>query len=72
MELHHHPERFEKLIRLFLRSAYVHQMVLLEEFERSGCQVHFLDQPIRQDSHDHLLLQIRGAVAESRVPGRCG
>src|SRR5262249_4538287 len=47
-----------------LARNYVHQMVLLEEFERSGCQVHFLDQPIRQDPHDHLLLQIRGAVAE--------
>jgi site-specific DNA recombinase len=39
-------------------------MVLLEEFERSGYQVHFLDQPVRHDPHDHLLLQIRGAVAE--------
>jgi site-specific DNA recombinase len=47
-----------------LARNYVHQMVLLEEFERSGCQVHVLDQPIRQDPHDHLLLQIRGAVAE--------
>ena len=47
-----------------LARNYVHQMVLLEEFERSGCQVHFLDQPIRQDPHDHFLLQIRGAVAE--------
>src|SRR6516165_1648588 len=47
-----------------LARNYVHQMVLLEEFERSGCQVQFLDQPLRQDPHDHLLLQIRGAVAE--------
>jgi site-specific DNA recombinase len=41
----------------------VHHMVLLEEFERAGCQVHVLDQPIRQDPHDHLLLPSRGAVA---------
>jgi site-specific DNA recombinase len=46
-----------------LARNYVHHMVLLEEFERTGCQVHFLDQPIRQDPHDHLLLQIHGAVA---------
>lgn len=42
----------------------VHQMVLLEEFERAGCRVEFLDRPRSQDPHDQLLLQIRGAVAE--------
>ena len=42
----------------------VRQMVLLEELERWGCQVLFLDRPMSQDPHDHLLLQIRGAVAE--------
>ena len=47
-----------------LARNYVHQMVLLEEFERSGCQVDFLDQPMSQDPQNHLLLQIRGAVAE--------
>jgi site-specific DNA recombinase len=47
-----------------LARHYVHQMVLLEELERGGCQVLFLDRPISQDPHDHLLLQIRGAVAE--------
>src|SRR4029453_1552008 len=46
-----------------LARNYVHQMVLLDEFERSGCQAHFLDQPIRQDPHDQLLLPMRGAVA---------
>ena len=39
-------------------------MVLLEEFARYGCQVDFLDQPIGQDPQHHLLLQMRGAVAE--------
>src|SRR6516165_2869398 len=46
-----------------LARNYVHQMVLLEEFEQYGCQVDFLDQPISQDPQNHLLLQIRGAVA---------
>jgi site-specific DNA recombinase len=47
-----------------LARNYVHQMVLLEEFEQQGCQVDFLDRPMSQDPHDQLLLQIRGAVAE--------
>jgi len=47
-----------------LARNYVHQMVLLEEWERSGCKVEFLDHPMSQDPHDQLLLQIRGAVAE--------
>jgi site-specific DNA recombinase len=39
-------------------------MLLLEEWEKCGCRVEFLDHPISQDPHDQLLLQIRGAVAE--------
>src|SRR5262252_7662590 len=47
-----------------LARNYVHQMVLIEEWERAGCRVEFLDRPMSQDPHDQLLLQIRGAVAE--------
>ena len=47
-----------------LARNYVHQMLLLEEFEQAGCRVEFLDRPMSQDPHDQLLLQIRGAVAE--------
>jgi site-specific DNA recombinase len=47
-----------------LARKYVHQMILLEEFARFGCQVEFLDRPMSEDPHDQLLLQIRGAVAE--------
>jgi site-specific DNA recombinase len=47
-----------------LARNYVQQMVLLDEFEQSGCPVEFLDQPMGQDPQVHLLLQIRGAVAE--------
>jgi site-specific DNA recombinase len=47
-----------------LARNYVHQMVLLEEWTRAGCLVEFLDRPMSDDPHDHLLLQIRGAVAE--------
>ena len=47
-----------------LARKYVHQMLLLEEFEGPGCQVHFVERPMSQDPNDQLLLQIRGAVAE--------
>jgi site-specific DNA recombinase len=47
-----------------LARTYVHQMILLDEFERVGCAVEFLDRPMGTDPHDRLLLQIRGAVAE--------
>src|SRR5690349_5688696 len=39
-------------------------MVLIEEWERCGCKVEFLDRPMSHDPHDQLVLQIRGAVAE--------
>src|SRR5215217_8226004 len=47
-----------------LARNYVHEMVLIEELERAGCSVEFLDRPMSHDHHDQLLLQIRGAVAE--------
>jgi site-specific DNA recombinase len=47
-----------------LARNYVHQMVLLEEWARAGCAAEFLDRPMSDDPHDHLLLQVRGAVAE--------
>lgn len=47
-----------------LARNYVHQMVLLEEFEKQRCQVEFLDRPLSRDPHEQLVLQIRGAVAE--------
>lgn len=47
-----------------LARNYVHQVILLEEMQRFGCQIKFLDRPMSTDPHDQLLLQIRGAVAE--------
>src|SRR4029078_6885055 len=46
-----------------LSRNYVQMMVLLQELERFGCQVVFLDRPMGRDPQDQLLLQIRGAVA---------
>src|SRR5512147_1495341 len=39
-----------------LTRNYVHQMVLLEELERAGCCVQFLDRPTSDDPHDQLVL----------------
>ena len=47
-----------------LARDYVHQMLVIDELERRGIQVQFLDRPMSDDPHDRLLLQIRGAVAE--------
>ncbi len=47
-----------------LARNYVHQMVLIEEFEKSGCRVEFVERPMSSEPNDQLLLQIRGAVAE--------
>ena len=47
-----------------LARNYVHQVLLVEEFQRTGCQVVFVERPMSNDPHDQLLLQIRGAVAE--------
>jgi len=47
-----------------LARKYVHQVLLIEEFQHHNCQVEFLEHPMSQDPNDQLLLQIRGAVAE--------
>ena len=47
-----------------LARKYIHQALILEELERHGCRVEFLDRPMSDDPHDQLVLQIRGAVAE--------
>src|SRR5262249_53476865 len=46
-----------------LARNYVHQMLLIEALTQHGCQIGFLERPMSNDPHDHLLLQIRGAVA---------
>jgi site-specific DNA recombinase len=42
----------------------VHQVLLVEELQKHGAEIVFLDRPMSRDPHDQLLLQIRGAVAE--------
>jgi site-specific DNA recombinase len=47
-----------------LARKYLHQVLLVEEFERHGVRVECVERPMSTDPHDQLLLQIRGAVAE--------
>jgi site-specific DNA recombinase len=47
-----------------LARNYLDQMLLVEEFEKAGCHIVFLERSMSSDPHDQLLLQIRGAVAE--------
>jgi site-specific DNA recombinase len=47
-----------------LARNFVHQMVIMEELQRRGVRVIFCDRPLRDDPHEQLVTQIRGAVAE--------
>jgi site-specific DNA recombinase len=47
-----------------LARNFVHQLVVLEELERRGVRVVFIDRPLSDDPHEQLVTQIRGAVAE--------
>ena len=47
-----------------LSRKYAYLILILEEFERFGIKVIFLDQPPSDDPHNALLVQIQGAVAE--------
>ncbi len=47
-----------------LSRKYAYLILILEEFERFGVPVTFLEQPPADDPHTALLVQIQGAVAE--------
>src|SRR4051812_20522253 len=47
-----------------LARKYAYQVLLLEEFRRTGVEIVFLQHPISDDPNDQLLLQIQGAIAE--------
>ena len=52
----HSPDR--------LARRYVHQVLLMEELERFGCDVVFLEHTPSKDPNSQLLTQIQGAIAE--------
>ena len=47
-----------------LARRYAYQVLLIDEFERSGCEVVFLNRELGQSPEDHLLLQVQGMIAE--------
>lgn len=47
-----------------LARKYAYQVLLMEEFQRAGVEVMFLNHAIRQTPEDNLLLQVQGIVAE--------
>jgi site-specific DNA recombinase len=52
----HSPDR--------LARKFAHQMLLLEEFQRCGIEVVFLNRAIGDSAEDQLLVQVQGVVAE--------
>ena len=56
-----------------LARNYVHQMLLIEELTQHGCQIEFLERPMSNDPHDHLLLQIgcAGGAKPKSGAGSC-
>ncbi len=47
-----------------LARKHVHQLVLIEEFQRLGVDIIFVNRPIAQTPEDQLLLQMQGVIAE--------
>ena len=52
----HNPDR--------LARKYAYQVLLLDELQRTGVEVIFLNRAIGQTPEDHLLLQVQGMIAE--------
>jgi len=50
------PDRFAR--------NHAHQLVLVEEFQRLGVEILFINRPIAQPPEDQLLLQMQGVIAE--------
>jgi site-specific DNA recombinase len=47
-----------------LARKYAYQVLLIDEFQRVGVEVEFLNRELRQTPEDELLLQVQGIVAE--------
>lgn len=52
----HNPDR--------LARKYAYQVLLVDEFQRAGVEVVFLNRDLGQTPEDHLLLQVQGMIAE--------
>jgi site-specific DNA recombinase len=47
-----------------LARRYAYQVIVIEELEKCGCEVIFLQRPISNDPEEQLLLQMQGVIAE--------
>ncbi len=47
-----------------LARNFVHQQVLVEELQKRGVEVHFVERPIGERAEDRLLMQMQGVIAE--------
>ncbi len=47
-----------------LARRYAHQVLLVEELNQQGVDIHFLNRPVGQTAEDQLLLQMQGMFAE--------
>ncbi len=47
-----------------LARRYAYQVIVIEELEKCGCKVLFLQRPISNDPEEQLLLQMQGVIAE--------
>jgi site-specific DNA recombinase len=47
-----------------LARKYAYQVLLVEEFQRYGVEIVFLNRPVGETAEDHLLLQMQGMIAE--------
>jgi site-specific DNA recombinase len=59
--------RFQKIViyspdRLARRYAY--QVIVIEELNKCGCEVIFLQRPLSEDPEENLLIQMQGIIAE--------
>jgi len=52
----HSPDR--------LARRYAYQVLLIDEFQRAGIEVAFLNRPLGRSAEDDLLLQVQGMIAE--------
>jgi site-specific DNA recombinase len=52
----HHPDR--------LARRYAYQVVIIEEMEKYGCELHFVNRPIADTPEDRMLLEMQGVIAE--------
>jgi site-specific DNA recombinase len=47
-----------------LARRYAYQVIVIEELEKCGCEVIFLQRPISDDPEEKLLIQMQGIIAE--------